>query len=278
MATERELGKSGFVCPYCNAFALQQWSWLLAVPTVAADVADEDEWNSFLPEELDREAVSAEIDAICDHSSDPYEIQSAQVGRLQVFLQKQIMTRTVRNVQRFEERSPLKGVMNLMLSECFSCKRIAVWEDKTLIHPQASSAQPPHEDMPDEVKKIYNEAAAISQRSPRAAGALLRLALEKLAIHSGAKPAKLYKMIGELTKGNLDKSLQKAMDILRHYGNDAVHAPAEIVENEVSGEDRVYFWLLNYLARSLISEPNEIDGIFDDLPESVKAGVRKRDD
>jgi len=52
-----------------------------------------------------------------------------------------------------------------------------------MIHPRKLTAPIPHSDMPDDVKEIYEEARNISDISPRAAAALLRVALEKLTFH-----------------------------------------------------------------------------------------------
>lgn len=49
-----------------------------------------------------------------------------------------------------------------------------------MIFPSGSNIPMPHTDMPESVKEIYNEAREIASNSPRAAAALLRLALEKL--------------------------------------------------------------------------------------------------
>jgi len=49
-----------------------------------------------------------------------------------------------------------------------------------MIRPNVSNAPLPHEDMPDDVKEIYEEARQVSVFSQRAAAALLRVSLEKL--------------------------------------------------------------------------------------------------
>jgi hypothetical protein len=49
-----------------------------------------------------------------------------------------------------------------------------------MIYPEVISVDNLNEDMPEEVKFDYNEAALIVEKSPRAAAALLRLGIEKL--------------------------------------------------------------------------------------------------
>ncbi|MBQ7074264.1 hypothetical protein IJM86_04305 [bacterium] len=49
-----------------------------------------------------------------------------------------------------------------------------------MIRPNVSPAPLPNEDMPSDVKEIYEEARQVSAFSPRAAAALLRVSLEKL--------------------------------------------------------------------------------------------------
>ena len=56
-----------------------------------------------------------------------------------------------------------------------------------MLYPDFGSAPLPAEDMPEDVKKDYEEAARIFIKSPRGAAALLRLGLQKLCIHLGEK-------------------------------------------------------------------------------------------
>jgi len=49
-----------------------------------------------------------------------------------------------------------------------------------MVFPNRITVELAHIDMPEEVKEIYNEAREVSNISPRAAAALLRVALEKL--------------------------------------------------------------------------------------------------
>ena len=81
--------------------------------------------------------------------------------------------------------------------------------------------------MPNSVKQLYNEAALISNKSPRAACALLRLAVDKLCLELGETDRDINKNIGALVKRGLSQDVQQALDIVRVVGNKAVH-PGQI--------------------------------------------------
>src|SRR5690349_9258119 len=77
-------------------------------------------------------------------------------------------------------RFSLKFLQNLNVTQCFSCKRLALWVFDKIVWPANSTAVTPHDDMPPDVRADFLEAAAIVDTSPRGAAALLRLALERL--------------------------------------------------------------------------------------------------
>ena len=84
-------------------------------------------------------------------------------------------------------------------------------------------------------------------------------------------------MIGNLVKKGLPTIVQKALDAVRVIGNKAVH-PGQIafdVDDKSTAETLMK--LLNIITERLITEPKEIDGIFDTLPQSVKDSIEKRD-
>jgi len=75
-------------------------------------------------------------------------------------------------------------VTEYSLSHCFHCEKITVWDGKLLVYPDNSSSVPlPNGDLPAEVIEDYLEVRDIVSRSPRAAAAILRLALENLFIN-----------------------------------------------------------------------------------------------
>ena len=130
--------------------------------------------------------------------------------------------------------------------------------------------------MPNSVKLLYDEAALIYNKSPRAACALLHLAVERLCNELGETGA-IDKMIGSLVQKGLPTIVQKVLDAVRVIGNKAVH-PGQIafdVDDRATAETLMK--LLNIITERLITEPKEIDGIFDALPQSVKDSIEKRD-
>lgn len=163
----------------------------------------------------------------------------------------------------------------LTIARCETCGKKIIWNDDDYIYPDIVALEP-NSDMPDSVRTLYNEAALIYNKSPRAACALLRLAIERLCNELG-ESGKIDNMIGNLVKKGLSITVQKALDAVRVIGNKAVH-PGQIafdVDDKSTAE--MLMKLLNIITERLITEPKEIDGIFDALPQSVKESIEKRD-
>ena len=68
----------------------------------------------------------------------------------------------------------------LEFSYCSHCSQPTLWLSEKIIYPHAQIFPLPNNDLNNEVKQVYQEAAAIAEKSPRAACALLRLAIEML--------------------------------------------------------------------------------------------------
>ena len=67
---------------------------------------------------------------------------------------------------------------------CQNCDRPIIWIDDEYVYPEIIGIEA-NADMPEAVKALYNEAAIIYNKSPRAACALLRLAVERLCNELG---------------------------------------------------------------------------------------------
>ena len=129
--------------------------------------------------------------------------------------------------------------------------------------------------MPDTVKELYDEAASIANQSPRAASALLRLAIEKLLEHLGEK-GNFNDGIKNLVKKGLDTRVQQALDIVRVTGNHAVHAG--VIDFDDTTNVQTLFELINVIADTLITQSNRIKEMYDNLPEKDLKAIEKRDE
>lgn len=169
-----------------------------------------------------------------------------------------------------------KEFEDLSCSICERCGQYTVWFGNGMIYPSASTAPLPSEDMPGAVKEDFLEARNIVNSSARAAVALLRLALQKLMIELGEKGKKLDDDIGNLVKKGLPEKIQKALDVVRVIGNNAVH-PGQIDLTDDAKTAIVLFELLNMIVESQIAQPKRVDEIFGSLPEGAKKHIKKRD-
>jgi hypothetical protein len=86
----------------------------------------------------------------------------------------------------------------------------------------------------------------------------------------------LNKDIGSLVKKGLPDQIQKALDVVRVIGNESVH-PGQIDLNDNPATTSKLFELVNIIADKMITEPKEIDKLFDGLPEGKREAIQKRD-
>ena len=160
---------------------------------------------------------------------------------------------------------------------CTHCKKFAIWHDSKMIYPDFEGVQPPNQDLSKEIQDDYQEAASILQKSPRGSAALLRLAIQKLCGELGEKGKNINDDIKNLVVKGLPSAVQKSLDVVRVIGNDAVH-PGQIDLKDDIETAKALFKLVNLIAEKMITEPKEVEEIFESLPEDKKQQIKERDD
>lgn len=164
----------------------------------------------------------------------------------------------------------------LYIHKCTNCGKKIIWCDDEYIYPEtnAITANP---DMPLSVMSLFNEAGLIISKSPRAACALLRLAIEKLCSELGADEGSIDKNIAKLVRDGLPHRIQQSLDIVRVVGNKAVH-PGQIdlnVDDRTTAEQLMK--LINIIVERTISEDKTINCLYESLPQNIKESIQKRD-
>ena len=164
-------------------------------------------------------------------------------------------------------------------SKCDHCWEFSIRKCEELIYLTVSVIVMPHLDMPDTVKELYNEAREIASKSPRAAAALLRLALEKLTEELWETDWKLNTRIGNLKKKWLPEKAIQALDIVRITANEWGSHLGQI---NLTGSDNAklvneLFFLLNFIVEHVITVNNQLNAKYNDLPEDKKKWIENRD-
>lgn len=166
-------------------------------------------------------------------------------------------------------------IKDLSISKCTRCQEEAIWFIDRMLHPTSSNAPFPIDDMPEDIMSDFVEARDIVNSSPRAATALLRLAVQKLMINLGGKGKNINDDIGNLVKIGLPIQIQKALDSLRVIGNNAIH-PGELDLKDDMDTAISLFGLLNMIVEVMISQPKKVDEIFKKIPEGAKKAIKER--
>jgi hypothetical protein len=162
------------------------------------------------------------------------------------------------------------------MSYCEHCQFPTIWHGESIIFPLNLSAEPPNEDIPEGIKNDYEEARSICNLSPRGAAALLRLCIQKLCAHLGQPGKNINADIKALVVSGLPHKVQEVLDSVRVIGNDAVH-PGTIDLNDDSDTANQLFRLVNFIAQKMITEPREVDAIYNNLPAEKLKGIKDRD-
>ena len=245
MDNELKYGSKKFQCPHCLVVAQQAW--------------------------LTNYQLSSMVNSIYSHIYLNYRVNISS------FQQETIGKFLSSAKNKFPDDFNSFLAKNLSIATCESCGNYSLWVDEGMIFPRKLPIEPPNDDLNEQIKSLYNEASKIFLDSPKGSTALLRLALQMLLRQIGKEGKNINNDIKELVEGGLSSKIQKALDLLRVVGNNAVH-PGQISLDDNSEVALKLFKILNIIADELITKPNEINTLYDDvMPEEAKGHIAKRD-
>ena len=164
----------------------------------------------------------------------------------------------------------------ITMHRCQCCGKKILWIDDDYIYPEivAEEANP---DMPESIKNLYEEAGLIYNKSPRAACALLRLAVDRLCRELGETNENININIGSLVRKGLSPDIQKALDTVRVVGNKAVHPGQIEIDVDDVNTAKMLMRLLNMIVERMITEPKELEKVYGLLPQSTREAIERRD-
>ena len=255
--------KTTFCCPHCGAFTTQYWYTLYA----------EKNENKALPYVPDSNTERATL----EHAKD----MDREHPESEIFMMFQERFRRFRLKEVFFDRlsdsiyKPFYAY-NLNLSQCFACDGISIWLHERLLHPVNKAGPQPHQDLPDHIRPDFEEARAILDQSPRGAVALLRLAVEKLCDHLGAKGSSIDKKIGDLVSRGLNPRVQQALDSVRVIGSQAVH-PGELNLKDDRDTGEKLLRIINMIVERMIKDEREAEELYSSLPQTKLDAIERRD-
>jgi len=168
------------------------------------------------------------------------------------------------------------SVKDLYVCQCNHCHNYSIWWAGNMVYPDSSSAPLPNSDLPVDIRRDFEEARSIINRSPRGAAALFRLCIQKLCSHLGEPGKNINQDIASLVKKGLNPRIQKSLDIVRVVGNDAVH-PGEIDLRDDPDTAVTLAQLTNIIADAMITQPKQIETLYDSLPQGKREQIEKRD-
>lgn len=165
---------------------------------------------------------------------------------------------------------------NVFSSSCAHCGQVLLWLYDKVLWPTHGSAPPPTQDLPDDIKRDYEEAASIATLSPRGAAAILRLCVQKLCAHLGEKGHNIDADIAALVRKGLDPRVQQMLDVVRVIGNNAVHPGKMDITDDQETVGKL-FGLINMITFAMITHPKEVDAMYNTLPATNLAAIQQRD-
>lgn len=160
------------------------------------------------------------------------------------------------------------------LSACSLCGEPSLWKNGELVYPIAHSIiSDPNEDLPDEIKKIYEEARSVFHNSSRSSAALLRLAMELMLTNLGYTQNRLVDKINSLlVSEGANEEIVLAAEIIRLYGNSSTHTGfIDLNEDKEAAEE--LFMVINLIAEHQYTRPKKLKALMDKLPEGKRKQI-----
>ena len=197
---EPQLGAESFSCPHCHALAHQEW------------------YSLFLKQENATDVVVLTLEAL----------MLAKGNESDQFLQHLKDSVLAYEYQEHPQNLKVK-LLNLHVSRCYNCKGFTVWMRDRLVFPVrgdeppdvvevdfeevAEDVQETAED--EEVSEDFEEAAAILNKFPRGATALMRVCIQKLVPLLKQDGNYLNDYISSLVRKALEVEIQQSMEVLQ---------------------------------------------------------------
>jgi hypothetical protein len=250
--------KTAFCCPHCNAYAAQIWHVLSSEEIKHERFGFHISLSEYIKSVLDN--LDKGIEKPTSYST-PERARAFLFDNVYIYLSK---------------KSASFGVDSLHVSKCSNCRNVAVWVGSEMVWPSARSGPAPNPDLPDDIKRDYEEARSIVHASPRGAAALLRLVIQKLCLTIGEEGKNLNEAIANMVRKGMDPNIQKALDVVRVIGNNAVH-PGELASDEVDHQVIYMFQFVNEIAEKFISGPKRISQAYEKLPARSIEQIERRD-
>lgn len=258
-ANPPSISETAFDCPHCGAFTTQHWYKL------HADRIDEKERVPSIPDVETRERIAKDKELKPDQKEWFLDwIDKTLAGLVQIERKK-------------NGAYVYNDIGNLHLSECYNCKKIAVWVHRSLAFPAQRAGVVPNADLPTELLADFEEARTIVGSSPRGAAALMRLVVQQLCAHLGEKGKNIDDDIASLVAKGLNPLVQKALDVVRVVGNEAVHPGTLDLKDDQETALRL-FTLVNAIAEQMITHPKSVEQLYSQLPPGKLAAIEARND
>jgi len=252
-----DITKTAFSCPHCGAYTTQHWKKIYILDY----------------SEVRRTPIFPEIGIISDIRENT-EITQKEKEKFIIFVQN------INKKHPFIEHNSdythtEKELINLNTSQCYNCNEFSIWVHDQLIWPETKFQIEPNDDLSPEIKTLFNEARAIVTSSPRGAAALLRLCVQHLCKDLGEAGRNIDQDIANLVTKGLNPIIQQALDIVRVIGNESVH-PGEIDLNDNREISLKLFDLINLIADQMITQPKNVQDLFQSLPKNKIEGIEQR--
>ena len=247
---------TAFDCPHCGAYTTQYWF------DVYANSREKNAVPLF-PDEQMRKRISSDKNIPDEAKTKLFEwCEKLDSGLI--------------HLEKNEGKYVYREAINLNLSQCYNCNKVAIWVHTNLIFPNKKIGLQPNPDLPAQIARDYEEARAILGDSPRGAAALLRLCVQKICIHLGEKGKNIDDDIASLVTKGLNPLVQKSLDTVRVIGNEAVHPGVIDLDDDRDTASQLLI-LINSIADQMISHPKKIEELYGKLPISKREAIEKRD-
>lgn len=253
---EPSIKETAFCCPHCGAYTTQYWH------NGYAKYINQDPKVPTLP--------TVELEDIIKNDRNLEE----GVKQRHINWVRKIRAKLLFPGEKAEYES-IPHLNNLFLSECYNCKRWAVWVNEDLVYPPKKFGSLPNQDLPNDILAVVDEARSILDLSPKGAAALLRLSIQMLCKNLGESGADLNNDIANLVKKGLNPVVAKSLDVVRVIGNESVH-PGSIDLNDDKDTATKLFDLINIIAEQMITHPKHVDDLYEKLPESKRTAIETR--